>query len=292
MWRDVCCPNGYDRTTVRSRQDPVLSQRPVLEIVFDTTALPPNSDRYDCFQQADPTTTLDDFCDSDVYLTTTSLGPSSDLLCSHGEDFHVSGVDGGDTFVMAIHGGNVESYTDQIADAYASPRGYGHFIFRGTPTASCRDGDSSFRTMHVTANNFNSRLLLEAVTGHTRAISIHGHTREASAGFSGVCVGGRSYAMRRAFIESWNANPGIYVAYHATNNFRPADDRQPVNTNYPEGCGALSGVGFDNPVNRSLAGRGLQLEMPFTLREKLANTSSPEWTRFQTALDAAAAVTP
>src|SRR5690606_18299970 len=90
--------------------------------------------------------------------------------------------------VMAIHGGNIEAGTTELAEAIAGKR-MGYYSFVGLHPDS--------RHLHLTSTHFDEPRLESLLAEATRCLSVHGsYGREAD-----FCVGGGNASARALFTQ-------------------------------------------------------------------------------------------
>lgn len=166
----------------------------------------------------------------DEYLTFKALEAAE----KRGEDYEIDSrwVERSSIAIIAPHGGSIEPLTDRIASRIAA-EDFSFYAFRGlTPPGS---------RLHITSSRFDEPLCVDLLSGHERALSIHGW------GESGerICIGGRDrelVAALRVGLET----AGIRV-----------DDA----------TAGLGGAEPQNIVNRCRSTRGVQLELTMALRK-------------------------
>ncbi len=156
------------------------------------------------------------------------------------------------TTVMALHGGGVEMGTSELCLAIAGyhpktlaplqdGRGaHDYWMFEGLRSS----GNSE---LHVTSTNCDDRVALSMAASSLNVLSLHGCTA-AQAGTvpRAVVVGGRSTRFRSLLKAEFDT---VGIAWR---------DGSEVP--------ALAGVDPDNPCNRTLLGKGGQLELTTELR--------------------------
>jgi len=153
-----------------------------------------------------------------------------------GKDFRVDVEDRqAAVTVLAIHGGDIEKGTSEIARALAGTD-WNLYDFEGLL------GPKSFKVLHVTASNFDDPPALGLASAALVAVTLHGE----SASQSEVCVGGGSSRLRKAAAEALKG-AGFSV-------------EQP--------CRRLPGKDSANIVNVARKG-GLQLELNSDVRQRL-----------------------
>ena len=137
--------------------------------------------------------------------------------------------------VIAPHGGWIEPGTSEIADAIAGSE-FSFYAFE----ALKRGSHSRF---HITSHRFDEPSALDLVARSSTAVAIHGR---ADSDCDQVWLGGRDADLKEAIcdmlrVEGFQAGPNS----------------------------KLPGVHKSNICNRTRAGRGVQLEIPRSLRRSL-----------------------
>jgi len=155
-----------------------------------------------------------------------------------GEDYDIEWrrKNGSSVAVIAPHGGNIEPWTGEIADAIAG-NDFSFYCFKGLkPTGG----------LHITSHLFDEPTCVELITAHRHVVSIHGWAAKGGR----VCVGGRDSILIAA-LKRRLASSGIQV-----------DNAE----------GGLSGCDPNNIVNRGATGRGVQFELTMGFRTNAAAT--------------------
>lgn len=188
--------------------------------------------------------------------------------------------------VMAIHGGIVEVWTDELAAAvaYENPKftGRGGLTHQAnlymlvthvdeSETCNPANGGPSFlkdnKDLHITAVNFDEPQAEAMVAEAFTIVTIHGmaDNKYTGGGNMAVCVGGQNAEMRNNFINAVNNDPLL-------SSFMDAVDATLANSGCPE---ELDGTHDLNIVNRGPnPNGGLQLELTKSLREALFVSSN------------------
>ncbi|KNB52387.1 phage replication protein [Streptomyces caatingaensis] len=165
------------------------------------------------------------------------------------------------TTVMALHGGGIEAGTSELClgvagyhpatlerEAADGPV-HDYWMFEGLRNADNRE-------LHVTSKHCDDRVALAMAAGSLNVLSLHGCTAaQAGAPASrpeAVVVGGRNADFRR----------------HLTEELRAAGFQTVDGTRIPE----LAGDDTDNICNRTLLGKGGQLELTTELRQSMFGT--------------------
>ena len=140
-------------------------------------------------------------------------------------------VNGSPVAIIAPHGGNIEPLTDTIADRIAG-QDFSFYAFRGLEPGS---------PLHITSNLFDEPICEDLLSGHDRALSIHGWSEAGER----VCIGGRDHYSMTA-LKAGLVAAGITVE---------------------DAVGRLQGADPKNIVNRCRSTRGVQLELTMALRK-------------------------
>nr|NJM04022.1 poly-gamma-glutamate hydrolase family protein [Desulfobacula sp.] len=138
--------------------------------------------------------------------------------------------------VMAPHGGGIEPGTSDIADALAGGE-FTFYAFKGLK----KTGN---KTLHISSNAFDEALGVKTSRTARIVISIHGSKDRTQT----VQIGGRHQELKQKIREALNAS-----GFHAELTDLPG----------------LRGMSPENICNRCTSGKGVQLEIPRGLREKL-----------------------
>jgi phage replication-related protein YjqB (UPF0714/DUF867 family) len=157
-----------------------------------------------------------------------------------GTDYKITVLSEGrstDFIAIAPHGGKIESCTSEIAREVASDLCC-LYLFEGT----MRNGNG---TLHITSTNFDEPRALEVVQNCQTAIAIHG--RRDKGDMETIYLGGLDQQLVKILATCLNeANFKTQIGGHKF----PAVDQA-------------------NICNRCATGRGVQLELPKTLRDSL-----------------------
>ncbi|PTX58903.1 phage replication-related protein YjqB (UPF0714/DUF867 family) [Melghirimyces profundicolus] len=144
--------------------------------------------------------------------------------------------------ILAIHGGNIEFGTSDIARRMAG-EDYSLYLFEGLKP-------SGNRQLHLTSTRFDEPRALQLVRNAGKVITVHG-----CGGLEAVCyVGGRDTDLRDRILEK----------------LRKADFQAEVAP--PD----IAGTHPENICNQGTTGAGVQLELTRTLRDQLFE---PEFVR-------------
>lgn len=162
------------------------------------------------------------------------------------------------TTIMAIHGGGIEGGTSELclgiagyhpATLAVQPAGgpvHDYWMFEGTRVSN--NGE-----LHVTSTRNDDRSALSMAAGSLNVLSLHGCTAAqagASAGVpEAVVVGGLNADFKRCLHEEFQA-----AGFHTIDG-----------STVP----ALAGENPDNICNKTLLGKGAQLEMTAELRQSM-----------------------
>lgn len=170
-----------------------------------------------------------------------------------GVDFDVKTCPGSTKVaIIAIHGGNIEPGTTEIAKIIAD-RELSFYTFIGTKSPG-GNGD-----LHITSSNFDEPECLKLVQSCNTVISIHGENNNGKGNF--VMVGGLNTELA-ARIEKNLKESGFKV-------IEPSED--------------VRGLDERNICNRGMSGTGVQLEISMELRNEL-RICKGLMTRFATAV--------
>ena len=153
-------------------------------------------------------------------------------------DYHIRLRDRGTAVVvLAPHGGAIEPETSLIAEAIAG-EDYSFYAFEALKAGA-------HGAFHITSHLFDEPKALALVGNSVTAIAIHGRKNDGS---ETVWLGGRATDMRDAIGDA----------------LRKAGFSAGVNKTLP-------GLHRDNICNRTRTGKGVQLELPRSLRRTLAS---------------------
>ncbi len=162
-------------------------------------------------------------------------------LASHrkeGSDFTVSVVEReGRPLVEAIHGGEIELGTEELARALAKSD-WSLYVFHANGPG-----------LHLTAHHFDDPRIVNLARRSDRCVAIHGYA-ESSAHQADTCVGGANADLRVRVEKALNG----------------------LGTSTEQPCSLLPGVQPLNVVNLCPRG-GVQLEMSKAFRRKLQSDS-------------------
>ncbi|CAM5616173.1 hypothetical protein SRIMHP_30165 [Streptomyces rimosus subsp. rimosus] len=165
------------------------------------------------------------------------------------------------TTIMALHGGGIEKGTselclgiagyrpDTLAALFPGEPVYDYWMFEGLRLPSMNLGSN--RELHVTAKHCDDHVALSMAASSLNVLSLHGCTAE-QAGVRGgqdpkvVVVGGLNAAFKKLLHEELGKH------------FKTVDG-----DDFPD----LAGVHPENPCNRTMLGKGGQLELSTELRE-------------------------
>jgi phage replication-related protein YjqB (UPF0714/DUF867 family) len=138
---------------------------------------------------------------------------------------------------MAPHGGRIEPYTTELAEAIAG-EDFSFYSFIG------RQAKNNRRELHVASHLYDEELAEEMIAGAELVFAVHGHRCEES---EFLMPGGRHVPLR---IRLKAALQGCGF-----------DVREPE--------AGLAGEDPQNICNRGTLGRGLQIEVSKALRDRL-----------------------
>lgn len=189
------------------------------------------------------------------------------------EDYTIVNTKGStDVIVLAIHAGSIELNTGAIAKKIAKDNSWASYTFLGhIKNPACKSlvpGSTrpNFDVLHITSENFNDPVAIEAVRAHQKAVSIHGHRQPHHPG--SICVGGRNEAQRKEFITYVKSNSSSFRVY----DLNPID--APSETSGDCFEKNLKGKSRDNIVNKNSTKMGLQLELNSKMRDDLVKNDA------------------
>jgi len=153
------------------------------------------------------------------------------------KDFRIHLRDtGSDIIIIALHGGNIEPGTQEIA-ADVSGKDYSFYAFEGKKS-------KGNRALHIKSVNYDELQCLKLVRGSKTVLSIHG-CRGVSAV---VYLGGLDEHLKSAIKEQLE-KAGFKVKF---------SDKK-----------TMQGKCLNNICNRGQTGKGVQLELSRALRKKM-----------------------
>jgi phage replication-related protein YjqB (UPF0714/DUF867 family) len=160
--------------------------------------------------------------------------------------------------VMAIHGGNIERGTEQIAVHIAEKSNSSLYVI--SPRTQKRDWK-----FHISSNKISPRdseKLAQFLEHVSTAISIHGHVIKRNV----ICVGGLNQALRRSIVQSLRGDFDVVDAVE-------------------EGgiCRNLSAKNPKNIVNLT-RDKGVQIEIPLLMRKAFKHKPCDEMPTEETRL--------
>ena len=138
--------------------------------------------------------------------------------------------------ILAPHGGTIEPETAEIAEAIAGSE-FSFYAFEALK-------DGAFGDFHITSHRFDEPKALDLIGRSRFAVAIHGRKDDGS---DTVWLGGRATDLRDAIGASLR-DAGFGAEPNMT----------------------LPGIHETNICNRTRSGEGVQLELPRTLRRRLA----------------------
>lgn len=160
--------------------------------------------------------------------------------------------------VMAIHGGNIERGTEQIAQYVATHSNSSLYVI--SPRTEKRDWK-----FHLSSNKINpkeSEKLSEFLEHVTTVITIHGHVIKRDV----ICVGGLNAFLRKKVVESLREDFDVIDSMEDTGIYRNLSARNPKNV-----------------VNLARE-RGTQIEIPLSLRKVFEHRPYEEMPTLETGL--------
>ena len=171
--------------------------------------------------------------------------PSFAALATHekeGRDYRIRlHCRGSRIVIVAPHGGNIEPGTSKIAAEIAAEE-YSLYCFEGLRKKS--------RELHITSTNFDELKCRQLVEASQIVIGVHGRADKENDRQT-VWLGDLDKSLRDAVKEALK---------HA--GFKATTDHN------------LKGENAENICNKGLTGKGVQLELPKTLRDELAEKSA------------------
>lgn len=138
--------------------------------------------------------------------------------------------------IAAVHGGDIEPGTSEIARAVAGVR-YGLYLFEGH-----LGWDHSFDALHISSNDFDEPEFNRVAPLHQTIITIHGCRDKWGAA---VLIGGCHSGLKQKFAHALST---VGLEGKITGHIFTGD--------LPE-----------NVCNRGIFGQGLQIEVPEKLRD-------------------------
>ena len=138
---------------------------------------------------------------------------------------------------MAIHGGNIEPYTSEIAQ-YLAGEEYSFYTFKGLKK-------SGNNILHLSSNKFNEFQAVTLAHSTYLVVTIHGMKGK----HDKVVIGGLNNKIINLLVTELNKN-----------NFSTE-----TTTNYPHLVGTLA----SNICNQCITNQGVQIEISLGLRKKL-----------------------
>ena len=139
-----------------------------------------------------------------------------------------------DTAIIAIHGGDIEKGTSELASTLAALGNYNYYSFLGMKK-------SRNSMLHITATNFDEPLALNMVKNSRITLSIHG------------CVGEAKFTYIGGLDTSLCKKIKVSLVKHGFIVFKAPKE--------------LMGTNISNIVNKSLVEKGAQLEISRGLRD-------------------------
>ncbi len=160
--------------------------------------------------------------------------------------------------VMAIHGGNIERGTEQIAQYIAVQSGASLYVI--SPRTQKRDWD-----FHISSNKITpqeSEKLLQFLNHVFTVVSFHGHVIKRNV----ICVGGLNYNLRRSLVENLREDFDVVDAVEEGGICRNLSAQNPKNVvNFPQE-------------------KGVQVEIPLSMRKVLESKEYDEMPTRETQL--------
>jgi phage replication-related protein YjqB (UPF0714/DUF867 family) len=138
--------------------------------------------------------------------------------------------------VIAIHGGNIEPGTSEIAEAIAGDE-HSFYTFEGISPS----GNYKF---HITSTNFDEPCGVGLIKSAKKVLSIHGYRDDACV----LYIGGRDIELGNRMLNALNK-----VGFNA---------RERQNSN-------MKGISPRNICNRGVGSKGVQMEISSRLRNRM-----------------------
>jgi phage replication-related protein YjqB (UPF0714/DUF867 family) len=150
-------------------------------------------------------------------------------------DFEIISKEGkiNEVAIIAIHGGKIEKGTSEIAEVLAR-NNYSFYTFKG------KKKSNNFKDLHIKSTNFNEPKALSLVIKSKYTISIHG------TGKSKIIIGGHDDKIVK-YIEKKLSSNGYELG---KDNNMDASNK-------------------NNICNKNALGKGVQIEIPNKLRNKM-----------------------
>jgi phage replication-related protein YjqB (UPF0714/DUF867 family) len=146
--------------------------------------------------------------------------------------------------VVAPHGGGIEEGTSEIADAITG-NDFSFYTFEGLKPRNNTD-------LHITSTLFDEPMCITLVGRCEAVVTIHGQESEVDG--DGVFIGGLNHTLGASLGTSLK-NAGFAVHAHP----KPS----------------LQGLETANICNRGSSGKGVQIEISRSLRQKMFSSLSP-----------------
>lgn len=142
--------------------------------------------------------------------------------------------------IFTPHGGGIEPGTSEICRTVAQ-LDYSIYLFEGN--------GNNCKRLHITSTNFDEPQLLELLSRHKYAVSIHGMTNEASKQLNAdIFIGGNNEILIKSTTVLLRQE-----SFSVSNNMENANS-------------SLSGNRIDNVTNKCRSSKGMQIEISEKLR--------------------------
>jgi phage replication-related protein YjqB (UPF0714/DUF867 family) len=162
---------------------------------------------------------------------------------TRGEDYYINKYDGpSDTAVIAIHAGQIELQTGELATTIADWTGSDLYTFEGIKI-------KNNSILHVTSTRFNEPVVRNLVAQSNKTLSVHGCTGSRAVTY----VGGQDTKLGKK-IKASLRDAGFKVLTPPKH---------------------LDGKNSKNICNKNARGKGVQLELTVPLREQFMSDSGP-----------------
>jgi phage replication-related protein YjqB (UPF0714/DUF867 family) len=152
-----------------------------------------------------------------------------------------------DVTVLAIHGGEIEPITSDIAEMIASVD-FNYYIFNGNKPGSDED-------LHLTSTHFDDSVCLNMVKNSKITVSIHGSADKESI----IYLGGLDIELRNIIEKLLKIE---FLEQHK-------EFCQIINTDKDH---KFSGINKHNIVNRNIRNMGVQIELSQGFRKKIVSS--------------------
>lgn len=163
-----------------------------------------------------------------------------------GKDYKIEQIERekSDVLSLAIHGGEIEPGTAEIARAFAK-RKYSLYVFNGISKSDPENPSMTDSRLHLTSHHFDEPDLLLLAPKHKTCVSFHGYPGDEA----DICLGGKNEVLRLKMLQTLElAFPGLKTCSLC--------------------CSPYNGLHKKNPVNLC-SNTGVQLEMSPKVRKMI-----------------------